>query len=151
MRREVTVLRPYGDRIREKVFTLLEKAKLHIDPSKVLSPKLSDDEIVEQMRGRRVEVLLIPFHALRDAGGKRTNGVELLQRLEAEVPESHEAPVLMPVSMFGSAAVSLMLNQDRPNPRVSAETSKRVLVLEEDHLDDPDMVEKIRRHVHGFG
>jgi len=79
--RHVTVVRPYGRSIRQRVFALLERAGLVVQEADVIPKGTSDESVLERLRERPPEILLIPFHAHRDEHGESLNGIAIAERL----------------------------------------------------------------------
>lgn len=103
-KRVALAIRPYGERLRPRVFALLSQLRIEVDAPAELGDEVSNDDIVRHMAARRADLLLIPFHVVRTRDGDRTSGLELLERLRQEVPWTRRAPVIMPVSVFAGAA-----------------------------------------------
>jgi hypothetical protein len=127
------------------MFSALAAAGLEVRPEDVL-PSHSPDRVVLQTIQERVDhALLVPYNAQRDTEGNWTNGLQLLGLLE-QINPAFPWPVLMPVSQFGAGGAFAMLsrtNGQGPSSRVR----ERVLLIEEDGLADPDLPERIRRHL----
>lgn len=149
-RRDVTVVRPYGDAVRVRVFALLERAGLRIRDENVIPPRTSDEEVIERLRGRRPEVMLIPFHAHRDADGAVVNGIDLVDKLMRELPELVGTPVLMPVSLVGLAGARLRLSATATTP-LPEEVRASVLLLDESRLGEEGLAEVVTEHVENVG
>jgi hypothetical protein len=98
---------------------------------------------VAYLRGKRPDVLLVPYHALRDRQDERTSGLDLVARLRAEIAELREALVVMPVSVYGRVAFEAAWREQRP---------EAILPVVEEDLDDEKTVPALRealreRHV----
>jgi hypothetical protein len=142
----VTVVRPYGDDIRQRMFRALEQAGLAPRPDDVIPAGTVDRVVLAVLRTRPEHVLVVPFNAQRDHEGKRTNGLQLLQQLDAETAGAFPWPVLMPVSRYGAAAAHLMLAESE-RAEVSPRLRERVLLIDEEDLADPRLAGRIRDHV----
>lgn len=147
----VTVVRPSAD-LRERLLRLLRDAGLEVAEDDVLPPAYDDDQTVAALRERRSRLLVIPFRQPASRGG-RHNGIDLLQRLEREAPEVARAPILLPVSVFGAGAVKLLLGEANPDETLTRETRHRILVLQEEELDQAQAAQLVRMHVrlHAMG
>ena len=139
MNRGVTVVRPYGDRIRRRVFGHIKRAGLRIDSSHVVPTDATDDEAVQLVQRFNDPVLLVPYHARRNRSGSMTDGLEFLRILVARVGALTQR-VLMPVSRFGAAGLELALMREEL-PR------EAVLIITEDELGDLALALRIRDHV----
>jgi hypothetical protein len=64
----------------------------------------TNDGVIAVLRDRHPALLLVPFPAMRFEAGQRTTGLELVDRLRAELPHLRRVPVLMPVSVLGQVA-----------------------------------------------
>ncbi len=142
----VTVVRPYAHKIRNQVFPLLHKAGLHIAEHDIIAPKVSDDEVIDILRQRHPTVLLVPFHAHVDERGQYVNGIDLLERLQTELPKLIGVPVIMPTSSMGLSTVNLRLSAHAPHP-LSNELRDSIFVLDEKRLADPELIHAVREHV----
>ena len=134
----VAAVRPYGRRIRSRIFGALESLGARVDI--LVEPQSTDAEALAAVRGTDAHVLLIPFHAHRDKRGELVNGVELIGRIRADVASHRATPVLCPISGVGLAAAELMAT--RVGERLLANT----LFLRADELD----ADGIRRTIETF-
>lgn len=140
MRYKALAARPYPNPLRGRVFRLLVRLGVDVEVPPELEGAATNDEVVAYLRGRRPDLLVIPFHAQRDRQDERTSGLDLLTRVRAEIPELREVPAFMPVSVYG---------------RVAFEATWRVAPLDaveplfEEDLDDaaalPRLLETLRR------
>lgn len=143
--RGVTVVRPYGPRIRAKVFPLLEGVGMRIESSDVIPAGTSDDEAVARVLTTGNDVLLVPFHGHVDDQGRRVDGLEVLRRL-AVIRPSFPWLVIMPVSNFAAAAMTLALGRSGPEGLPDA-LRERLIVLTEEDLDARDAAAKLRAKI----
>lgn len=139
----VLPLRPYTPRLRERVFHCIRISGLDILDKDLVPSGTSDEEIVSLLRQHSLAPLLVPFNAHRTDEGGVLTGVDLIERIDRELPAWRQVPILMPVSMFGASAAILRLAQMPDEPR------RRVLAFFEDDLDDPDLPMRIWFHVQG--
>lgn len=144
----VSVVRPYGRQIRERVFAVLERAGLSPHEEDVIPKGTEDQEVVERLRRQKPEVLLIPFHAHRAGNGETLNGLDLVERLNKDLPDLANVPILMPASVAALPAAHLRLSPLAPRP-LSDHVRHRILVIDESKLDAPELVDVIRQHVFG--
>lgn len=135
MRYKAIAVRPYPNPLRARVVDLLARAGVAVEVEPELEGAVTNDEVVAHLKGRRADVLLVPYHALRDKQDERTTGLEVVARLRSEVPELREALVVMPVSVFGHLAFEAAWRQEQPDA---------VLPLLEDDLDDESFVLALR-------
>ena len=145
-RRHVTVVRPYGPRIRQRVLALLERCGLVVLEADVISKGTSDERVIERLRERPPEILLIPFHAHRDARGAGLNGIALA----AALPGPASVPILMPASAVALPGARLRLSPLAPHP-LSDALRARILLLDEGTLELPATVAAILRHIRDLG
>ena len=141
----VTTVRPYGARIRGRVFPLLESAGLVIDPGDVIPAGTPDAQAVDRVLASANRVLLVPFHGHQDALSRTVHGIDFLRELHRARP-SFPWIVLMPVSTFGRAALTLAL-EAQGDTRVPDVVRRSLLVLGEDELETPGISDRVRRHV----
>ena len=144
----VSVVRPYGRQIRERVFALLERAGLSPREQDVIPKGTDDEQVVATLRRLRPDVLVIPFHAHRDGHGETVNGLDLIERLLEEAPELSSLPILMPASMTALPAAHLRLSPLAPRP-LPERVRSRILLIDESDLDAPGLADAIRDHVSG--
>jgi hypothetical protein len=136
-------VRPYHERIRERVFLALQRAGCAISLSDVIRAGTSDDEAVTRVLASSHRVLLVPFHAHKDAQGRPVDGVQFVTKLAARA-KAWRWRVLMPVSPYAAPAVSMAMSAAAPgSPLARGE----VLFMPEAELDDPELPAKIRKHV----
>ncbi len=103
-RRSALAVRPYGERLRPKVFGFLSALGVDVVAPAELSDTASNEQVYEHLAQHPCDVLVVPFHVVRTPDGKRTNGLELLAGLREKVPWAREVPVVMPVSLFATVA-----------------------------------------------
>ena len=139
--RRVTVVRPYGTTIRRRVFGLLQRLGCSIAEEDIIPPHTSDDEAMKSILAGKNRVLLIPFHGHRDGEGQRVDGLVLVRRLRQQ-HRGFPWRVVMPVSAFGKAALTLAL-ENEADPSFGG----KVLYLEMDELEDPRTLTKLRAHL----
>jgi len=104
MRRRAVAVRPYPGPLRQKVFGLLASAGVDVEAPAGLGDGASNEGAIRHLQGLQPDLLLVPFHVVRNGDGDRTSGLELLARLREEVPRYREVPVIMPVSVFARLA-----------------------------------------------
>jgi hypothetical protein len=138
----VTAVRPYAPRIRKRVFDHMAKAGCPILPENVIAAGTADAEAVRFVLTQKSSVLLVPFHAHRDTEGRKVDGLTFLGALD-QASVAFVWHVVMPVSTFATPAVTAMFTRGD----VPARARDRILLLQEDELDDPAATERIRRHV----
>jgi hypothetical protein len=97
-------VRPYPGPLRARVFALLGSAGVAVEAPPALGDGASNEEVIRHLREVSPGLLLIPFHVVRNGGGERTSGLDLLARLREEIPRFRDVPVLMPVSIFARVA-----------------------------------------------
>jgi CheY-like chemotaxis protein len=145
----VTVVRPSAE-VRERVLRLLREAGLEAGDADVLPAGFSDDETVAALRQRRSRLLVIPFRQPTTNGG-RANGIDLVQRLEREAPELARTPIVLPVTVFGAGAVRLLLGESNLDETLTRATRHRILVVQEEELDEARVAQMVRLHVRLHG
>ncbi len=142
---KVLPVRPYARSIRERVFALLRAAGLEVDEVQMVPPGTPDAEALKRIEQRQPDVLLIPFHAHRDAHGVVVNGLGLLSELGVR-PRFARTPVVMPVSGMGEAAFELMLSRLEPGSVLAAALERTFLVRPFD-LDDVGTPDRLKQHL----
>ncbi len=138
----VLPVRPY---IRLRVFTLLRSLGLEVDESDVMPAGMRDAEVLRLLQQHRPSVLLIPFHAHRDASGAPLNGLDILPRLR-ELPHLAATPIVMPISEIGEASFDLLVSREHPGSELSA-VLERTFLLRTRELDAPNLTERLERHL----
>ncbi len=106
LKQQVVVVRPYGKRIRDLVFGLLEEFGCDMEHAMKVAPGTSDQAAIDEVIHSRATVLLVPFHGHRDETGSMINGLTFLAKL---VEQKGSCPwrVVMPVSRVGRAGFML--------------------------------------------
>lgn len=97
-------VRPYGERLRPKVFAFLERMGLEVEAPPQLGASVSNEDVVRYLAGQRADLLVVPFHVVRGTDGERTNGLELLTQVRQSIRWTNHVPTLMPVSLFVGVA-----------------------------------------------
>jgi hypothetical protein len=141
----VTVVRPYGPRIRERMFQLLTDAGARVGAESVVPAGTSDEEAVAAVIRLAHPILLVPFHGQRDASGRATDGLKLLRMLRQELGGAFPWRVLMPVSNVARAALTL----EFASGQVPSDIEQATLVIDEADLSSPTLADRIRSHIHG--
>lgn len=148
MQHRILVLRPYGPRIRDRMFAALDVLNLRPGEEDVVANDLSDGEVIEQLRDKKSDVLLCPFNNIKTAEGGTTNGLRLAQQVEEELPQFADTPILMPVSVFSAAVLHFQLSRGTDLGQVSDSLRQRLLQIEENELDEPNVLaDRIRDHL----
>ena len=133
------VVRPYGDRIRGRVFGLVQAAGFRIATEDVIAEGVPDAEAAARVTARGALRLVVPYHGHRSANGEALDGLSFLdhlRRLDAAFPWR----VLMPVSRFGASAV------ESARASLDATLSSALLVVPEDELERPTLVATLAQH-----
>lgn len=145
----VMLVRPYGARVRERVYSLLRRVGLPVDDGIRIPVGTPDAEAIAQIVQAQPEVLVVPFNAHRDSHGERLDGLTLC-RLLAQTPDAPAAPVLMAVTQMSAANLQLMTSSGEHAAAHRELLAHRILVLTEDEVDDPDaparVIAFLRRH-----
>lgn len=113
-RRLALAVRPYPDPLRSRVFSLLSDLGIEVRAPAELGTSVSNVEAVRHVAAQRPDLLLIPFHVVRAAGGDRTSGLELLLALRRAHPRFDTVPVVMPVSIFAQVAFEAAWREAAP-------------------------------------
>ncbi len=135
MRYKAIAVRPYPNPLRARVLSVLSAAGIEVEIPLELEGAATNDEVVAYLRGRGPDVLLVPYHALRDRLDERTSGLDLVVRIRTELPELRDVPVVMPLSVFGQVAFEAAWRQSR---------SDGIVPLFEKDLDGDDAVPALR-------
>ena len=136
----IAAVRPYPARIRSRVFETLERIGATVESA--VEPGVSDDSAMRTLAGVRADVLLIPFHAHRDANGDVVHGLTLIERLRTGDDLHSRTPILCPISNVGLAAAGLMTS------RVEEDLLDRVLFIYEDELDEAGVGDVVETFLH---
>lgn len=128
MKLAALAVRPYPGPFRAKVFALLAAAGVEVEAPAELGVGVSNEDAIRHLRGLRPDLLLVPFHVVRKGDGDRTSGLELVERLRAEVPRFRDVPIIMPVSVFARLAFEAAWK---------ARPQNRMLRLFESAIDEP--------------
>ncbi|MCX4242847.1 PleD family two-component system response regulator [Paraliomyxa miuraensis] len=139
-------VRPYWSRIRTRMVAMMDRAGLYVDEDLKVENGTPDEDAIQQILDTDPDVLLVPFNAHRDAEGKPLDGLTLCRRL-SETTGARPLPVLMPVSSMGAAILRLMSTTGVHAAAYADLLADRILVLEEDTLDDPEVPARVVAHV----
>jgi len=107
------VVRPHGERVRERVLSLLGRAGIRTLGAEVLPAGTPDGRALAAIRARAPLALLIPLHAHRTAEGELVNGIQLAERIDSELPAVASVPIFMPASAFGMSTLELAMARDQ--------------------------------------
>ena len=143
------LVRP-GAELGARLTHALPDAGVSVGENAVLPAEWPEPRVAEALRERACRLLVIPFRQ-PTTNGARTNGVELLQRLESEVPAVRRIPVLLVVSIYSAGAARLILGEANPDETLTRETRHRILVVQEDELEEPRSHSMIRMHLRLHG
>ena len=92
----------------------------------------------------------MPFHAHRDPHGERLDGLTFCGRL-AQAAAVPPLPVLMPVSRMAAANLRLTSHSGEHADLYEELLRTRILVLEDEALDDPDTPARVLDHLRAHG
>jgi hypothetical protein len=109
-----------------------------------------DDSVIDRLREKPPDILLIPFHAHRDERGEVLNGIAVAERLAAALPSLAGVPILMPASTVALPGARLKLSPLGPHPLNDA-LRERILLIDEAALDQPETVAALLHHVRAAG
>lgn len=133
------VVRPYGERIRARVFSLVDAAGYQISADDLVPQGESDADAAARVFVRGSRRLVVPYHGHRDREGVPLDGLTFVEHLRKLDP-SFPWRVLMPVSRFGAAAVESVRES------LDATLLASVLFVSEDDLEQPRLVSALRQH-----
>lgn len=140
-------VRPYRRGIRDKVFELLERVGCFIREEDVIVAGTSDEDAVRRVVSAMPRILLVPFHAHRDAEGRMLDGMSFLRALADASGADFRWRVVMPVS--GQGAASLALTRSGSTMLLEPEVESAILTLEESQLADPATESRLERFLRG--
>jgi CheY-like chemotaxis protein len=103
-KRRALAVRPYPDPLRTRVFDLLAGLGFEVLAPPEVGEGSTNQEAVSYVGSNRPDLLLVPFHVVRDGAGHRTSGLELIQELRRARLEFCDVPVVMPVSVYAQLA-----------------------------------------------
>ncbi len=146
----IVVVRPYRARMRSRVFAALEQAGLKMDGATEIPQGTPDDETRERIVQADPDVLLVPFHAHRDAQGNRLDGLTLC-RLLHETATAPSAPVLMPVTRMAMASLRLMSVSGPHAALHRTLLDGKILTLADDEVDLAPTPARIMAHLRRHG
>lgn len=145
--RRILAVRPYGDRIRNRVFQVLEQAGWSSQEQDRIPTGTGDEEAVQWVRRSPIRSLLVPFHGHRLDNGQSVDGLQFLLRLHRAASGSFRWRVVMPYSHFAAPAVDLLVASrdfERDYPQGLRDA---LMLLGEDALEAPDLPARIAAHL----
>lgn len=146
----IVVVRPYTTRLRRRVWAMLRQAGLDMDEALQIPSTTPDEEAVAQVINVKPDLLLVPFNAHRDPGGTPLDGLTFCRHL-TQTPGTRPLPILMPVSRMAAANLRLS-SHAKPHAELYAELLRtRILVLEDDDLEDPKTPARVVDHLRAHG
>ncbi len=140
------LVRPYGTHLRQRVLHLLKRAEVEVHDQNVIPMGLPDAEVLRELKNRTASALIIPYHAHRDQAGNEVNGVDLGERILAELHQFADTPILMPASAVALPAIWLRMSPMSPHP-ISKEMQNRLLLLDEDQLETAETLTATIKHL----
>ncbi|MFW5876850.1 MAG: hypothetical protein ACOCXM_08945 [Myxococcota bacterium] len=143
--RRVLVVRPYGDRIRNRVFQVLERAGW--SSQDCVPTGTDDEEAVRWVLHSPTRSLLVPFHGHRLDSGQSVDGLRFLLRLHQAAGGSFRWRVLMPYSHFAAPAVDLLVASHDFERDYPKELRDALMLLSEDDLEDAGLPARIAAHL----
>ncbi len=146
----VLVARPYPTQLRARMFDVLRGIGLDMDSATIVPSGTSDEEAIATIVKTAPEVLLVPFNAHRDADGGMLDGLTLCGRL-ARHPDAPAMPVIMPVSRMAAANLRLSSSAGEHAELYAELLRTRILVFEDEQLDEPDAPRRVRTHLRQHG
>ena len=105
---KVYVIRPYHAGIRKKMATILSSIGGEIPGDWITQEDATDVEVVADLRAKKPDVILAPFHIGKDKHGDKVHGLLTIQKIIEAFPWASQVPVLMPLSVFGGGAFALV-------------------------------------------
>lgn len=135
-RRKGVVVRPYSTHIRDRIVALLKRVNIEVEIDEVLTGPIPDEDAVHHLLEKKVDVLLIPYHALKDKHGEFTTGLNLVRKLRTQ-SKYKRTPVIMPVTRLQAPGFSMRFEDGID--------STQLFVIKESDLDDVDkLTEELR-------
>ena len=140
---QFAVCRPYGERIRKRVFSFLDSMGYELGAGLVLAPGRSNAVAAQWIRGLpNVDLLLIPFHVHRTESGDLVDGIGVLSLIN-DLYVNAPRPTLMPVSHYSlKASFPRRLDELRD----AAPAAERFLLpMREDQIGSPTIRAELAR------
>jgi hypothetical protein len=138
--KRLVAIRPYDERIRGRVFGVLERLGYERAQMVVFAARTPDQDVLAGLADTPTpDAMLVPFHAHHDTAGRAVDGLTTLLEARTRLPTLARVPVMMPVSQVVLAALQLRL------AKLDDAQRRGIHVVEESELDDPARVaERLR-------
>jgi len=146
----VLIVRPYPTRMRTRVFTLLHSAMLDMNSGRQIPAGTSDADAIEGIMETKPDVLLVPFHAHRDAQGQRLDGLTLCGKLYGILGAS-PIPVLMPVTPMAGASLRLMTHTGKHADLYRDLLERHILLVPDGEVDEHETIPRVVAHLRRHG
>ena len=143
MENRASVIRPYP--LLKKYMTGVLRA-LHVDiaDENVLAPESTGDDIIAFLKKHPNEfsLLLLPYYPRNDREQNLLHGIEILRRIQKELPEYRQVKKIMPINAIGR-----MTYQQEAKYYQAELADPNLLVLDEEEIseDRQALLDKISR------
>jgi hypothetical protein len=143
MENRASVIRPYP-LLKKYMVGVLRALHIDVGEENILAPESTADDIISFLKKHPNEfsLLLIPYYPRNDREQNLLHGLEIVRRIQKELPEYRQVKKIMPINAIGrmtykQEAKSYQAELDDPS----------VLVLDEEEISDDRQVllDKISR------
>ena len=148
----VLAIRPYTERIRQKMVAHIKNAGFSVNADQAIPAGTTDNEIIQKLNAMNESeyILLIPYNAQIDRSGNNVDGLDLIIRIHNEVPAFKQAPILMPVSNSAMVSIKYKLKEKRRFQSLPKELDEHILFISESDMAKTQLVDRIKNHVAQF-
>lgn len=147
LRIQAIAVRPYRRAVRDKVFDLLERVACFVRDEDVIPAGTSDAHAVARVLAARERVLVVPFHAHRDANGQMLDGMSFVRALADASQHRFRWQIIMPVT--GQGAAGLELARSGSTQLLDPEVERSLLTLDGAALENPATEARLERFLRG--
>lgn len=143
MENRASVIRPYP-LLKKYMVGVLRSLHFDVAEENVLAPEATADDIVSFLKKHPNEfsLLLLPYYPRNDREQNLLHGLEILRRIEKELPEYRQVKKIMPINVIGR-----MTYQQEAKYYQAELADSNLLVLDEEEISDDRqaLLDKISR------
>ena len=136
MENRASVIRPYP-LLKKYMAGVLRSLHIDVAEENILPPEATAEDVVSFLKKHPNEfsVLLLPYYPRNDREQNLLHGLEILRRIQTEVPEYRQVKKIMPINAIGR-----MTYQQEAKYYQAELADPSLLVLDEEEISDDRQV-----------